>query len=369
LVDVPAVQRALLSWYARARRDLPWRRTRDPYAIWLSEVMLQQTRVETVIPYYERFLAAYPTLHALAEAPLEDVLGLWSGLGYYRRARLLHAAARSVEDERGGLLPHDAAGLLALPGVGRYTAGAVASIAWGEPVPVVDGNVARVLSRLFAVKADLRSSRGAKRLWDLAVLLVAVQDPSSWNQALMELGATICSPERPRCADCPVQRHCLGLSRGQLSALPPPSTGTRPRPVSRVGFVLRARGRVLLARRTVGGLFGGMWEPPSLDDGAAGARRSLLELARRSRARGVGAITHVLTHRRIEMVVYAGRGGRALLARLRASPDYDAFAWVPHPPLARHPLTSLARKMLTLAGVQADRAVAARAREVHSSGE
>jgi A/G-specific adenine glycosylase len=345
-----AVQAKLLEWYARQRRDLPWRRTRDPYAIWLSEVMLQQTRVDTVVPYYERFLAAYPSVHALAEAPLGDVLGLWSGLGYYRRARMLHAGAKEVVEKRKGLFPTSAAELLALPGVGRYTAGAVASIAWGEPVPVVDGNVARVLSRIFAVDGDVHTGKGAKRMWDLAASLVAPEDPSSWNQALMELGALTCLPKTPRCSVCPVRSECEARSLGLVDELPKTRARKPAALLRRVGFVLRSKRGILVARRVADGLFGGMWEPPHLEDRGPSAREVLLEAAGPG-LRRAGAVTHLLSHRRIEMAVYAGKGRRALVAQLRASSDYDASGWMPEPELGTLALTSLARKVLGVAGV------------------
>jgi len=330
---------------------LPWRRTRDPYAIWLSEVMLQQTRVETVIPYYVRFLAAYPTVLALAEAPLEDVFVQWSGLGYYRRARMLHEAASRILRERGGQFPTSAADLRSLPGVGRYTAGAVASIAWGEPVPVVDGNVARVLSRLFALDADARTPAGARRLWELAGSLVAAEDPSSWNQALMELGATTCLPQKPRCSECPVRVECLARARGLAEELPRVRAKKAPRAVRALGLVLRGRRGVLLGRRVPGGLFGGMWEPPHVDEGAAGVDRRHLVAAAGPRVRRVGEVTHVLSHRRIEMTVLAGPSNVALVKRLRAWPQYDELAWVPVSELGARALTTLARKVLAVAGV------------------
>jgi A/G-specific adenine glycosylase len=348
--DMRAIQGKLLEWYAANRRDLPWRRTRDPYAIWLSEVMLQQTRVETVVPYYERFLAAYPTVLALAEAPLDHVLREWSGLGYYRRARMLHGAAGDIVRERRGRFPASAAELLTLRGVGRYTAGAVASIAWGEPVPVVDGNVARVLSRLFALDVDMQTGPGASRMWELAASLVVAEDPSSWNQALMEMGATTCLPKTPRCSECPVRVECLGLAQGLVSELP--RARVRKSPVAHLclGFVLQSRAGVLLARRVPSGLFGGMWEPPQIGDHEPCARKILVETARPG-LRRAGAVTHVLSHRRIEMTVYKGKGSRALVALLRGVADYDAFAWVPASSLGERALTSLARKVLATAGV------------------
>jgi A/G-specific adenine glycosylase len=336
----------LLAWYRHHKRDLPWRRTRDPYAIWLSEVMLQQTRVETVVPYYERFLSAYPTVEALAEAPLEHVLREWSGLGYYRRARMLHAGAREVLRSHGGSLPRSAERLRSIPGIGRYTAGAVASIAWGEPVPVVDGNVARVLSRLFALE-DKGAPTSDGRLWELADALVAPHDPSSWNQALMELGATVCTPRAPRCEGCPVRAHCEAHARGLEEELPRPKRKKPPAIVRRVGFVLRWRGRVLLGRRRDGGLFAGMWEPPHADEDDARELGLALVQRTKSRVKSVGRVTHVLSHRRIEMTVFAGSTSHAASEKLRpALRDYDAFAWVDADDIAKLPLSRLAHKIL-----------------------
>ena len=210
----------LLEWYRRERRDLPWRRTRDPYAIWISESMLQQTRTETVIPYYERFLDRFPDVDTLADAELDDVLGAWAGLGYYSRARRLHAAARVVADEFGGRLPEDAETLRTLPGVGRYTAGAVASIAFDREEPVVDGNVARVLSRLRGIRDDLKRPAVIRRLWEEASALARGPHPGDLNQALMELGATVCVPRTPRCAGCPLTRRCDARRRGDAATLP-----------------------------------------------------------------------------------------------------------------------------------------------------
>jgi len=348
-VRVRRLQDKLLAWYARARRDLPWRRTRDPYAIWVSEVMLQQTRTETVLPYYERFLSTYPSVHALAEAPLEDVLRLWSGLGYYRRARMLHAAARDVEVSRGGTLPRTAAELLGIEGIGRYTAGAVASIAWGEAVPVVDGNVARVLSRLFAIDADLHEGT-ERRLWDIAASLVVPRDPSSWNQALMELGATVCAPRHPRCSSCPLETECDARARGLAEELPRAKKKKAPKLVRRVGFVLWSKGRLWLGRRPEDGLFGGMWEPPHADARDAGAAGRELVAKTRGRVKEAGTVTHLLSHRRIEMTIYAGRAERLLTTELRGHlRDYDALAWLHEEELGQRPLTSLARKVLARA--------------------
>jgi A/G-specific adenine glycosylase len=255
----------LLEWYDRHRRELPWRHTSDPYAIWLSEVMLQQTQVATVIPYWERFLQRFPTVEALAEAPLPEVLAAWRGLGYYSRARNLHRAAREVVARFGGRLPATAAELLTLPGFGRYTAGAVASIAFGEPAPLVDGNVARVLARLFEVEGPPGDRAREARLWALATELVQGERPGDFNQALMEHGATVCRPDNPLCLTCPVREECLALRHGRVDELPPARVRAAPRRMTLAVAVWAHEGRLLLARREEKGLFGGLWELPAVE--------------------------------------------------------------------------------------------------------
>ncbi|HEY5946784.1 MAG TPA: A/G-specific adenine glycosylase, partial [Kofleriaceae bacterium] len=223
-MDHALVASAVVTHYKRDRRDLPWRRTRDPYAIWVSEIMLQQTRVQTVIPYWERWMARFPTVTALAAAPLDDVLAAWAGLGYYSRARNLHAGAQAVTSAFAGALPRRASELRAVPGIGPYTAGAIASIAYGERAPLVDGNVARVLARVFAMRDDIKSSAGQKALWQRAgELMAALPDdhaPGDLNQGLMELGATLCSPTSPRCLLCPLAASCEAARTGRQDELP-----------------------------------------------------------------------------------------------------------------------------------------------------
>ena len=216
--SIRRVRAALLRWYDANRRDLPWRRTRDPYAIWISEAMLQQTRVETVIPYWERFLARFPDVASLARAELDDIYAVWTGLGYYSRARNLKAAAVSIVADHGGELPNNAEGLRSLAGIGRYTAGAVASIAFDREEPLVDGNVVRVFARLEDIREDSSERAIVERLWSLAAELVRGPRPGDLNQALMELGATICTPKRPHCLACPVRLECrAGLHDGNAS--------------------------------------------------------------------------------------------------------------------------------------------------------
>jgi A/G-specific adenine glycosylase len=304
------IARRLLAHYRRGRRDLPWRRTRDPYAIWVSEVMLQQTRVETVIPYFERWMVRFPTVRALADAPLDDVLSCWAGLGYYARARSLHRAAREVVDRLHGVVPDDAEGLRALPGVGRYTAGAIASIAFGRREPVVDGNVARVYARLFGIEDDVKSVATLRRLWDLAARIVPARAPGDFNQALMELGATICTPRSPACASCPLAATCVARRDGRQDELP---LVARKKAAKRVGIdaalVVRG-GRWLLARRAAEGLFGGLWELPEL-----GALAGAVPLGE-----PVAEHVHQLTHRTIRYRVFRAE----LAGPPRAGAPYDA---------------------------------------------
>ena len=354
----------LLAWYAEVRRDLPWRRTRDPYRVWISETMLQQTRVETVVPYYERFLREFPTVGALAEAPEEKVLSLWSGLGYYRRARMLHAAAKQVATDHGGCIPSDAGGLRALPGVGAYTAGAIASIAFGRPAALVDGNVARVLARVFAVEEDV-SGEARGRLWSLAEALVThpTGEPGDFNQALMELGATTCVPRHPRCEACPVRTQCGGLAAGIAADLPRKKAKRPPVPVQRTALVLASETRLLLARRRPDVLFGGLWEPPGTGGtrGASGAEDGVESLAARfgcSRAdlELAGQVVHVLSHRLMQVEVLCGPLRETVRRKRRFVPpsgdpdfEYDAVEAVVWSDVADRPHASLTTKILKVA--------------------
>jgi A/G-specific adenine glycosylase len=252
----------LVRWYRRAKRDLPWRLTTDPYAIWVSEVMLQQTTVAAVIPYWERFLGRFPDAASLAGSTEDDVLAAWSGLGYYRRARALRQGAIAVMERHGGRVPQDTEALLGLPGIGRYTAGAIASLAFGRETPVVDGNVKRVFARLFAMRQN--SGPAAERTyWSIAGSLVRGADPGDLNQAVMELGATVCTPRAPRCEICPVAGWCQARALGRPTAFP---SRKKPAPV-RVAPVVSAwieqRGRILLERRHREGPLRGAWDLPA----------------------------------------------------------------------------------------------------------
>jgi A/G-specific adenine glycosylase len=314
-----ARRRALLAWYRRHARALPWRATRDPYRIWVSEVMLQQTQVATAVPYYERFVARFPDASALAAAPLDDVLALWSGLGYYRRARSLHAAAAVVAREHAGRVPADPAAFAALPGVGRYTLGAVLSIGFGARLPVLDGNVARVLARWTARPLQVKRPADAKTLWALAADLLPAgrESAGEWNQALMELGATVCTPRAPRCGACPVARACAAFALGRPEAFPPVASRRATVRVRRAIAWIERRGRVLVARRQ-GALLAGLWEPPGVElaagDDAAGALAAALgALGVRAQLRDTGErVRHAITHRAIEVAVWRGSARGAI---------------------------------------------------------
>jgi A/G-specific adenine glycosylase len=310
VIDFRAPRARLLSWYDAHKRDLPWRRTRDPYAIWVSEVMLQQTRVETVIPYYERFMQRFPSASALADAPLDDVLAHWSGLGYYRRARMLHEGARAVVRDHDGQLPRDPLARRALPGIGAYTAGAIGSIAFGLPEPIVDGNVARVLSRVLLIETPLGERTTERSLWEAAAALAEGERPGELNQAVMELGARVCTPLNAKCGRCPLQRDCEAARLGRVDDLPRAAKKKPPRPVSLVALVARAPDDALWLTRSDGSLFGGLWGFP-LAEGTgrklAGALAEGLGLQGALSRKALGNVTHVLTHRALGVEVYGLR--------------------------------------------------------------
>jgi A/G-specific adenine glycosylase len=252
----------LLNWYDKNKRVLPWRKSRDPYFIWISEIMLQQTQVDTVIPYYHRFLKAFPTFQALAKAPLGRVLKLWEGLGYYSRARNLHALARTVVKNHQGKLPRDPEALRALPGIGPYTAGAILSIAFNKDHAVLDGNVERVLARHFGWAHDLRTTQARKALWAKAESLVPAGDAGDYNQAVMELGALICSPRAPQCAICPASADCVARKKNLTDQIPF-KRKTKAIPHHHIGAGVIWKGdKLLISQRPLNGLLGGLWEFP-----------------------------------------------------------------------------------------------------------
>ncbi len=302
---------ALLSWYRTNARPLPWRGQVSPYHTWVSEIMLQQTQVDTVLPYFLHFIHAFPTIQALARAPIQQVLRAWEGLGYYRRAHNLHKAAQQVMTRHAGKLPSDPKTLQTLPGIGRYTAAAISSIAFGQPVAVVDGNIKRVLARLDDITASIDDRAVEKQLWARAQALLAPENPGHFNQAMMELGATLCRPAQPQCTTCPVQQFCKARARG-VQAQRPVRT-----PKKRIPHVDVAAGVVwhpakprhfLIAQRPPGGMLAGLWEFPG---GKQGAEETLPQTLTRELMEALGiqvavgakiaAIKHAFTHFRITL--------------------------------------------------------------------
>lgn len=289
---------------------MPWRETRDPYSIWVSEVMLQQTQVATVIPYYERFMVRFPTVRSLAEAPLDHLLKHWEGLGYYSRARNLQKAAQAIVAEHGGEFPQAYAAIRALPGIGDYTAGAVASIAFNQPRPAVDGNVLRVFSRWFRLSQDVTKPQTRKAVEDLATRMIPDGRAWEFNQALMELGALVCTPRRPRCEACPVEAVCRARIHGDPEAFPVKAPKAPPRPVSFAVAVLERSQEVWITQRPAKGLLGGLWEFPAfpLEDGqdveaALDGGIGLEGLAWES----MGTVVHIYTHMKATMHVRRAR--------------------------------------------------------------
>jgi A/G-specific adenine glycosylase len=323
--------RSLLRWYDRSRRDLPWRRLQgDPYAVWLSEMMLQQTQVATVLRYFDQFLDSFPTIDSLAAAAHDDVMRRWAGLGYYARARNLHRAAKEIVSSHGGEIPRTVEGLVELPGVGRYTAGAVASIAFGAAAPVVDGNVARVLARCFGVAEDFKTPAGRATFWSLAESLLPARRCGDFNQALMELGATVCRPRSPACDACPLARRCVARLESRVAELPA-AAPARPRRIARfLSIVVHSDDRILIRRRPTDGLWGGLWELPSVRvHGSERPRAALVAVlpddlaCRLGPLRRVGELTHELTHLRARFRLFG--------STLRGRPIPDAangFRWV-----------------------------------------
>ena len=302
------LRKALLRWFTEKARDLPWRRTKDPYAIWISEIMLQQTRVLAVVPYYKRFLNRFPTIERLARARLDTVIKLWEGLGYYSRARNLHATAKKIVTEFHGHLPATREELLTLPGIGRYTAGAIASIAFDRREPLVDGNVTRVLCRIFRIKGSPKDVAIQKRIWCIAEELVPEGHAGQFNQALMELGSEVCLPRHPRCGDCPANRLCEARRHDEQDSLPTRAPKKQlPFHTVAVGVIYR-NGRILIDKRKPEGLLGGLWEFP----GGKKRRGESLETALRREIREELAITvrvgrllavvdHIYSHFRVRI--------------------------------------------------------------------
>lgn len=310
-IDLVTIGHRVLDWYERHGRDLPWRRTNDPYAIWVAEIMLQQTRVDTVIGYYHRFLAQFPSIEILARAPLDKVLKAWEGLGYYARARNLHAAARRVVQEYNGRLPRTAEELLRLPGIGTYTAAAISSIAFGHDAVALDGNLRRVLCRIFAIDDDPGRPSTQRRLEALGMAILPPSHAGDLNQALMDLANAVCTPANPRCLICPLTELCQAREQGLQNALPIRATRThRPHRDVTAGVIWDANGQFLITQRPLDSMLGGLWEFPG------GKRRpgeDLIDCLRREIIEEIGieieigdllcTIEHVFTH--FYMTLYA----------------------------------------------------------------
>ena len=341
------------AWFDRCARDLPWRARRgrrDAYRSLVSEFMLMQTQVSRVLERFEPFVERFPTVEALATADEDAVLAAWSGLGYYRRARMLHRAAKMIGDEFDGRVPGDAAALRRLPGVGRYAAGAMASIVFGRAEAMVDGNVARVLARVDGAGGAL----DMERAWRRSGALVALAErPGVFNEGLMELGATVCTPRGPECGRCPLAKLCKARAMGREAEIPEPKAGVKRRALFAATVVAQdGRGRVLVEQRAERGLWAKMWQAPTIegDDGHAGAR-ALAGLVQAESVELAGSFDFVTTHRQVHFAVYRGQGARA----------GDGRRWVSRRALARLAVSNAHRRVFVEAGVALTEAVSSRA--------
>lgn len=354
MVDLPGFRRAALTWFRRNARDLPWRRTRDPYAVWISEVMLQQTQVATAAPYWRRFLERFPDVHALAAAEERDVLRLWEGLGYYRRARQLHAAAKRLAADHGGELPSDVDSLRRLPGFGRYTASAIASIAYDRREPIVEANTLRLYCRLLAYRGDPHSSKGVEPLWKAAATWLPRRGSGEFNQALMELGSLVCKPRQPLCDQCPVVAYCEARRLGLVDQIPRPKAPPRRQRVAEAAILVRRSDRVLIVERAAGERWAGMWDFPRLTATTARMPRPAARLsemlAERFGLRDIepaplARLRYSVTRFQIELQVF-----EASVARAQRLPTRSGGRWAELDELASVPLSMTGRKMARLVG-------------------
>jgi A/G-specific adenine glycosylase len=349
--DLRRFRRALTAWYVRHARPLPWRNTRDPYRIWISEIMLQQTTVAAVVPYFERFLRRFPTLAILAAARESEVLRRWEGLGYYSRARNIHKTARQIVGENGGVFPDDVAALRDLPGIGRYTAGAIASFAFERAAPILEANTLRLYSRLLGFRGDPRSAAGQKLLWEFAEQIVPRKRPGRFNQALMELGATLCSAENPDCLRCPVRTLCTASMNGWQHEIPVRALRTAPTPVTEVAVAIQRGKRYLLLKRPAGERWAGLWDFVRFAWMADGSMSTTV-LARAVRNETGLAVTigkalaqfrHSVTRFRITLCCY-----KAEWAAGELSGSNREFRWVTPAQLSRFPLSVTGRQLARL---------------------
>jgi A/G-specific adenine glycosylase len=343
----------LLSWFRANRRELPWRQDRDAYRIWVSEVMLQQTQTSTVVPYFHRFLDRFPTLNDLARADEQDVLRLWEGLGYYRRARDLLAAARLLVERHGGAIPADEDALAELPGMGRYTRNAVLSQAFDLRLPIVEANVQRVLSRVLGYEDDPRQTQASKRLWSAAEALLPARHVGDFNQALMELGSLVCTPTSPRCDRCPLAARCVARQQGRQEEIPARSPKPATTFVSEAAVVARRAGKVLLVRRPAEGRWANLWEFPHgvIAEGES-AQDAAVRLARELAGIDVGSpievatIRHGITRYRITLNCFEAEHARGEFH----SDFYAEAEWLPPDELASRPVSAPQRRLTKLLG-------------------
>lgn len=346
-------RRRLLSWYAKHRRDLPWRKSSNPYRVWVSEVMLQQTQVETVKPYFQRFMKAFPTVKKLAAADEQQVLRLWEGLGYYRRARGLHAAAKQIVDEHGGRFPTEVAALQTLPGIGRYTAGAIVSIAYDTRAPILEANTIRLFARLIGYRLDPTKSAGQKVLWQTAEDVLPRSQIANFNQALMELGSLVCKPANPLCGECPVASLCAAKQSGAQEAIPKSSKKIKFTEVSEAAVLVRKGGKVLVRQCGDDERWAGLWDFPRFEIESEGPLFVADELiAKVHEQTGItikpGAllktIKHGVTRYRITLDCYAAEHESGRLRKGQASPT----RWLRPAELSDLPLSTTGRKIARL---------------------
>jgi A/G-specific adenine glycosylase len=346
-------RRKLRAWFDRHARDLPWRRSRDPYAIWVSEIMLQQTQVATVKPYFERFLAAFPTIGELAAAEEDRVLRLWEGLGYYRRARQLHQAAKQIVAEHGGQFPAEPEAVRRLPGIGRYTAGAILSIAFDLRQPILEANTIRVFSRLLAYGGSTASAAGQRLLWSMAEAVLPEQQPGLFNQALMDLGGTVCVIKEPRCAECPAAELCRANAEGLQARVPAPKVKPNFEYRHEAAILVHRRGRVLLLRCPDGARWAGLWDFPRYTlqaEHPEAVRQELLDQLRRQTGLTVelgdelATLRHGVTRFRITLDCFAAR----FVSQAGIDGEALEMRWVRPGELAEYPLSTTGRKLVRL---------------------
>ncbi|MDI6741382.1 MAG: A/G-specific adenine glycosylase [Smithella sp.] len=346
------LNRKLLAWYRRNQRSLPWRETSDPYRIWISEIMLQQTQVDTVIPYYHRFLKTFPNVNALARTPLQDVLKAWENLGYYSRARNLHAAAKVVVEKFGGKIPDTLEEIKSLPGIGEYSAGAILSIAYGKAFPAVDGNVRRILCRLFAIRKPVNDTREQKQLQQLAASLVPLKHPGDFNQALMDLGATICKAKNPDCARCPVADICQARIKNLQNVLPIiKKTPVIPHRQTTAAVIRNSKGLLLIVQRPASGLLASLWKlPGGFVNSGENMERSLRQSVKEELGISIQAekhlasVNHIYTHFRITLQAYECR----LMKGTSKPLGCQNWQWASSADLKKLPLSKIDRMLLEM---------------------